>query len=425
MNVLFLNLLLYLCWFLFVFYREKRLTIYSFLILFFTVIAFLGCYTVENNVYFAIFGKKSVDSLDLEPYIYSFIGYVILFYPFKKITLEFDNVSVLFSGRARLFVKVWVVYFSLFTCLKLLEALISISTGLGDVYESRHVDGNTLFVYNNILLNKFNGYGSFILNATVPFIMSYTLIGMHKKFLSHKYATFLIMLSFLPSFLNGIAMGSRGGIFMSLFCFLFFILLLWKYISRNILKKIYFCVVGFITLALIYSWSITAERVGKGSEGFNSVLRYFGESFPNLGFSFWDRVIKHPMGERLFPNLFPSTGKMLSNLSVDETYQYWYNKTGVPVLNFKTYFGDLYIEFGTLYAFLFIVIFSLIMKKCLSRNSVTLCNLPFLYYYYQLCVFSFAGFTKGGHHAFFQLLIVIIFSVCLRFYLTNKIKTTS
>jgi oligosaccharide repeat unit polymerase len=149
-------------------------------------------------------------------------------------------------------------------------------------------------------------------------------------------------------------------------------------------------------------------------------LRYFGESFPNLGFLFWEKVARHPMGERLFPNFFIDNERLLYN-SVDESYQYWMGITGVPVLNFKTYFGDLYIEFGIIGAFIFVVV-SFILMKLFFNRKVTIYSLPILYYYFQLCVFAFAGFTKGGHTSFFQLSIVVLISLSLKYYLRIKAK---
>jgi oligosaccharide repeat unit polymerase len=415
MNIFVLNLIPYIIWFCRTIYKEKKITIYSFLLLFYLVIAFLGFYIVSNGIYFDVFGKQSISRLTFEPYLYCFVTYFVLFSPLKNLKFEFTNISFHFFKKASLFIRIWTIYFALYTILKLSEAAASITSGLGNAYEARHIEGDTLFVYNNFLLDKFNGYGFFLLDATVPFIMSYVFLGLYTKYLSNRRATFLIFLCFLPSVLSGIAMGSRGGLFMTAFCFMFFVLIFWKYIPKSFLVRIYRSMGVFMTVIMAYSWMITSDRVGKGSEGFNSVLRYFGESFPNLGFLFWNKVENHPMGNRLFPNLFKKN-ESYSFISVDDSYQYWENKTGVPVLNFKTYFGDLYIEFGVINAIVFVLLCTIIVKKYFKAKKVDVFNLSLLYFYFQICVFAFAGFTKVGHQAFFQLIITLIVFWALKFY---------
>ncbi len=420
MNILLFNFILYSIWSAFTLFKEKRITIYSALVLFYLIVAFLGYYTVSSGIYYDVFGFTPLSTLQLEPYIYAIATYMILFWPLRNIKFDDYRTDAIFSKKVAQCLKIWVGYFSLFTILKLFEAVASITLGLGDTYDARHVDGQELFVYDNIILQKFNGYGFFLLNATVPFVMAYVFIGLNKKRISNTYAVILIFLSYVPSILSGIAMGSRGSLFMTSFCFVFFILLFWRFIPKSFLSKIYLYGVIFVSLVLIYSWMITSDRVGKGSEGFNSILRYFGESFPNLGFIFWDNVKYHPMGLRFFPNFLIENEKSLYT-SVDDSYQYWGFKTGVPVLNFKTYFGDLYIEFGLVYAFAFVTGCSLLVKKYFNRYKVNVFNLSFLYFYYQLCIFAFAGFTKDGHQAFFQLMIVVIVSVGLK-YITRGPK---
>lgn len=421
MNILLFNFFLYAFWWVVTYYRERKITIYSVLVLLYTIVAFLGYLTVYNGVYFDVFGYKSVKKLQLDPYLYALVSYILLFWPLKNIKLDYRNLDVVFSKGVSIFIRFWIVYFTLFTFLKLFEASASLALGLGEVYDARHNEGEQLFAYDNILLNKFNGYGYFLLNATVPLIMSYVFIALKKGRISHSYAMFLILLCFFPSILNAIAMGSRGGLFMTAFCFVFFISLFWNSIPKPFLYKVYIHAVLFVTLTIFYSWLITSDRVGTSNEGLNSILRYFGESFPNLGFNFWGEVQHHPMGSRLFPNFF-MVNETRFYTSTDESYQYWEFKTGVPVLNFKTYFGDLYIEFGTFYSLLFVIACSVLVKKYFDLKRVTVFNMSFLYYYYQLCVFAFAGFTKGGHYATFQLIIIIIVSLILKYLVKIRVS---
>lgn len=420
MNLLFLNFLIYFSVFLFVYKRDKQISLMAFLFLFYSVIAFLGFYTVENGIYFDVFGKMNVHTLVFIPYFLCFISFCILFYPFRNLKQKKTNISVPNNSKTEIFVKIWLVYIVLFSILKLSEAVISVSIGLGQIYENRHMDGDTLFNYQNIILNKFNGYGTYLIDATIPFIIVYVVHNLKFRKMSNKKGLLLITLCFLPQLLNSIAMGSRGGIFLVFFNLIFFVLLFRKSLSKQFMKVIYSFGAIFLFIMISFSLDITSSRLGNKRDGIDSIFRYFGEAFPNLGFNIWDKVIYHPMGERLFPDFVSHNYKFYS---IDDAYAFWENKTGVPVLNFKTLFGDLYIEFGILYAFIFLLILAIIMNLFITKRSLKFYNISYLYYYYQLCILGFAGFTKEGHNALFSLFIIVIVNIAIKYFLNNPNKS--
>lgn len=415
MNILLINTLFYLLWFIISLKKEVKITIYSFLVLFYLCIAFCGVYSVNTGIYYDTFGFYSLNTLNLEPYIYSVVAYFILFLPFYKIKVNIKNIDFIFTSKTKKFISLWIIVYICYTILKLSEAVISVSTGLAAAYDARHNEGVALFEYNPII-SKFNGYSSFFLQATTPFIMLYALFGLKKRYVSQKMAIILISLCFLPSFLGNLGMGSRGGMFMTFFCFLFFIILLHDQLSKNFIHKIYKVAIIFVSCILIYSWAITVDRVGEGA-GLNSIIRYFGEAFPNLGWTVWGNAELHPMGERFFPNFFNSYA---NKLSVGESHLYWQQITGTPILNFKTYFGDLYIEFGTLGAFIFLLFTSIPIWLYFKKKGITIFNIGYLYFYFQLCVFAFSGFTKTGWNSIFELIIISLFVLYLRFTYNQK-----
>lgn len=401
-TILFINFIAYLSWLLFTWLKDKKVTVYLLLVSFFTFIAFMGFFTVLTGIYQDTFGDFGLKRLKIEPYIYCFITYVILLYPFRHLEIDFSNNDFLFSHYMKVFVNIWVIFFTIYTALRLGEAISSISSGLGEAYENRHINGESLFVYHNVFLAKIIGYGTFLATATVPIIMCYALIGVTRKKNTLGYSLFLITLCFLPLFSTSLGMGSRGGLFMNILCLLFFVILLRNYTPKKFIRIIEILFISILSIVLFYSWIITVYRVSDGASGFESICRYFGEPFPNLGGNYWNQVLVHPMGTRLYPNLF---GIEL-NGSTQDIYDYWYIITGVPVLNFKTYFGDLYIEFDVIGAFVFVTLGTLLMLAIVKNKSLGFLKLPCVYYYYQLCVYAFAGMTKEGHHATFELFIV-------------------
>ena len=155
---------------------------------------------------------------------------------------------------------------------------------------------------------------------------------------------------------------------------------------------------------------ITIQRLGDSTEGGNSILRYFGESFPNLGYIMYDQVIVHPMGIRFYPEFLWGNNPPWS--STDDSYEYWGNITGVPVINFKTFFGDLYIEFGLVLTFVLVGLLFLIISY-ITQKKFSVITLPIVFLYMRMCSQSFAGYTLVNHSSVFQFEVTFLFMVLL------------
>ncbi|MCD8291072.1 MAG: oligosaccharide repeat unit polymerase, partial [Prevotella sp.] len=176
-------------------------------------------------------------------------------------------------------------------------------------------------------------------------------------------------------------------------------------------KYIVVFLASFVFVMAFYSMAITKSRFDMGQHRetpVESIARYFGESFPNLGYSFWDKVRWHPMGERLFPEVCESDVSQRFK-SVDSSYYYWKLKTHVPILNFKTLFGDLYIEFGVLGALLFVIVLSKLFSLYM-KGQITCYNIAVAYYYFQICSMGFAGITRMS--GFYLVIIALILIEC-------------
>lgn len=418
MSILLINFLAYILWFIVVFTREKKITVYSFFILFISVIAFLGYYTCEiTDIYEGVFGKKNISTLTLKPYVLAFISYWLLFSPLKEIEYRDTNLSFIFSRIFKFAIKCWIIFYGFYCLLRLSELSVALATGLGEMYNTRHNEGEALFEYSNFFLKNFVAIGVVFAGPLTPLVMLYCFVGLYNKKISSSYAVLIILVTFLPNLISSITIGSRGAMLMQVFCFLFFVILLYKYIPRQFLKKIYTTIVAGLFIVLTYSWMITIDRVGNAG-GFDSILRYFGEPFPNLGFSFWNKVNNHPMGARFYPEILMSNTKLIGS-SVKDSHLFWENITGVPILNFKTFFGDMYIEFGVLIAMSLTVLLSIVFRRIIKRN-ITILNISLVYYYFQLCVYSFGGFSKKGEFAIRELLIILTVSLLLNYFLGQK-----
>ena len=118
------------------------------------VVAFLGYYTVATDIYYETFHINNSTQLSYEPYIYCFIVYFLLFFPLRNLKFAENEGDFLFGKNGRLFIRYWVIFYTFFTLLKMYEAMGGLAMGLGNVYEARHIDGESLYRYDNLFLDN-------------------------------------------------------------------------------------------------------------------------------------------------------------------------------------------------------------------------------------------------------------------------------
>lgn len=167
----------------------------------------------------------------------------------------------------------------------------------------------------------------------------------------------------------------------------------------------YFSFFGLLVIGVFFVlFFITSERVGGEAEYiFNGATLYLGEAFPNVICRYWDQVAYHPFGERLFG--------LNTYGSLDNYFSYWDVKTKVTMATFKTLPMDVYIEFGKLGGFLFVIIIAFIFGKIINKQGVKLWNVGLAFWYYQLCVSAVFSYNKRGEVNFKILLFVIVLTI--------------
>ena len=212
MIVLVINAIVYL-FFSFYFYRkDKGWNIFNYLLFYYSIIACLGVLILYTGIYEHVFGNKSNESLSPIPYCLCFITYFILFIPFRKLSKDVKLIMPQINWLDG-FMSVWIVVMFAYCILKFYEASISLSMGFGEVYELRHMEGETIFDYSgNTILKRLRNIGVILQECTVPIVMLYSIYSLRNG--GNKFRLFfLIILCFLPNILDGIGLASRGNIF--------------------------------------------------------------------------------------------------------------------------------------------------------------------------------------------------------------------
>lgn len=420
MTGLILNFFLYLLYTLFSIKKSKVFTIHNLIALWFTFVSFMGVLTVYLGIYGQVFGYDA--KFPIAPYLYAFIGFLIFIYPFRKLNgdISLQGFPLTPSNNIKKFIRIILFSFFAYFLVQLNVAIYTMAYEGSEAYDAIHETGKTLYTYNNFE-SKIVWLGGIIYQLFSPVVLYYYLnIIIHNR--STNNNRYLLIIFFVLSiiFLNNITMGARGGLFFFVITCLFIIMPLYDKIpskTRNVFKLTSSMI---LAISLLYTITITISRFDSSSteSPIESIFRYLGEPFPNLGHLFWNKVCVHPMGGRMYPFIVTDYHKITEGQSLGELHDIWQWITGVPILNFKTIWGDFYVEFGTLIAMIVMVVYSSILNAYLKKNAISIEVCPLLFYYLNMASNAPMYFSMRGTSNFSLLLYCL-----LSYYILKKIRS--
>lgn len=346
--------------------------------------------------------------LSFVPYIANyFFTFIVLypFYKFKEDRIKWDGFDVN-KKFGDFFVKFSIVLFVIYGLFNLANSILVSQYGFNEIYESKHSDGvNLLAMTNPILSAIYNWSGTYyqVVRTLIIVLLISKLIQF--KWKSPKYM-FMLLLCFIPSLFASISGANRGGLFFLFTDFIFVYIIIKQIIPSDIKKKIITIILALSGIMIFIVIKISISRfVENGNEDtFPATIRYFGEAMANIGDLYYDKVKNHPMGEIFFPEFFdnPNFDNML------DFFQYWSNRTGVPIALFGTIFGDCYIQFGMIGAFVFVSILVFLWKSLLFKYDIT--YLPFVMYYFTKFgiagLFGYGFYDERTHLLFIMLVLM-------------------
>lgn len=424
MSVLFCNFCMYLAYTLISIKKWKYATFHNLIAAWFTIIAFLGYYVVCSGDYQNIYG--TILKFPLEPYIFAFTAFLIFIWPFRSIKVHIDKAKIdeiLANKKFEKFLRIILFILFLYAIVLFHSALFTLQFEGKEAYESLHTDGKTLYQYN-FIESFIIGISVNIYSLFAPVILVYSFWGLILENYKNKYFYYLsIILILLITFLKNIAGGARGGIFFFSITTLFMVLPFYKSFPLKVQKRIASIGLYIGVLFIFYVIGQTISRFGQGGAEtpIGSILRYLGEPFPNLGNVYWEKVNVHPFGARMFPFIFQHSATLGAADSLSDSHSIWEWITGVPILVYKTIYGDFYVEFGKWLAFVPILIYSLYMKLFTWRGKVNLANVAILYYFLETAATAPFFFQKRDLYNVRMLLLMII-SYGIIVYIQKKKK---
>ena len=393
-----------------VFFKEKRLSPYLFVIILNTIVAGLGVYICINGIY-----DYSITADDPVPYILSLLLVLIFISPLKHI--RYNNLSQVSFSEKYYSVFIFIIcFFSIIYCILLYEFFSIVSEySFAEVYDMKSTEESIR------LPNRYLNAAFFSLARLIKTSMPFCFMILFSRLIRTNKTRHLLYIALIaaPYIITQIILSNRGTLFFTIFSYFYFVLIYFGQLSKTYKKVIVYCSVIAIIIVAGYSILITNSRVENKTwtSGTESILHYFGESYPNLGLRVWPiENINHPYGERLFPSLklWGETDNRSFFNAADRSY-YWVSVTNAPVVNFKTMFGDLYVEFGLIWPFilaLFTRLLILLINRYNSFFSIALMNLC-----YNLAIFGLFDFSGESFYMdlFWFVIICQVFNICRRF----------
>lgn len=417
MQSLIINFLLYLLVFIWAYKKAgKRFTFYNLSIALFVFYSFFGVFSYATGIYSDTFHDNGV--MPLKPLLICFVMIVVMYYPLYKTNKEEFEIKPLYlynQGRIDFLCKIlfFVFVVNTFAMLVATLSILESGKGLADMYQDFHDEGlsslNLSSWQNIIIWNTLP-----IRNAFTFFCLFVALLKIDQGY-NKRFWWALIVITLMPDILMYIMRSARGEFMYLAFKLLLTYVLLRKYLSNRTKKTIKKSLLLICCIGAFYSILITLDRFEDTAHESNETLvRYFGETFPNLSNMLWDNVKHHPMGVRLLPTYLIGVDVPSIKMSVGENHEFWASITGVPILNFKTIFGDLYVDFGAIGACIIMGLICLLFLFFLPTNKLTLYRMPFFYIIMHLVTMAP---TYLGTITLQQLIYCIASSVFLYYYL--------
>lgn len=414
-TILIFNAIAYILSFIY-YFRKDGMCVSTLLWMYYAIFSIFGAFLVYDGLYFRVmedidYDKSRINNVSFVPYLLLYFTFYLFVTPFRK--LKLSKIDVLHIGIKRSsflkFCRICCYFEIIYVLVKIVQVGIVGSIGFGNFHDMRVEGGGSEVLYSGPLapvMQLFNYIGRFINLVFIPYVLVYLTFGYIKGNLPKKDFLMCFIPYSISLLLKGVVGGSRGDMFFSLLEITFYYLLFKDYIGDSIKRKIRNLAIIVLALIFILTMSITTERFGESNVTvFDSILRYLGEMWPNLGYEYWDRVNEHPYGEFLFSTFGPNEDKIRI---------YWFYKTGVHTWWFFTILGRLYFEYGKFLAVLIILFIGSIIKKILDKKFYYLADIGFIVFLYNLCVSSLFNFIIIRPVEIFGLAMMYIFSLFLR-----------
>lgn len=390
MEPFYINVILYFMTFLFYFIKDRKIGVRECVFLLYAIFGVASIISINDGIYFEVFGVFALHQVSITPLLLNYAFVLLFAQSLNGLTkvqynlISFDNVYVRIFEWVVIVISLIYLYF-MYEWTKLVE-----NVELADIYSAGHL-GDSEFNFDNQLYNILYYRSKQLLTLATPiiYIIEFMNLSLRKNV---SKSLFIILMVFLPSVIGYGLSANRGGIVFAFASIGFFVILFWPKFSKKLRKGAIIIIATVAALGVIYLIAISLSRAGEdASKANDSALRYFGESFPNLVWQIWPEEGHNLEGMRTFPTIYEMTGGYIPS-SNDEGFggsQFMYEMiSGWPILIFKTFYGDLFVEFGTYIPFLIALAYIVIVNLMQTALKYSVFSLLIFHFSFMALIFG-------------------------------------
>lgn len=342
--ILFTILLIY------VYQKNKRITIGILVISFYLLINLAGLFLVDKfNPYFRYSSAAS---------IYFFIICLLSFLPLiKKNSIVARGFNVQQTSYFKVIIRIY-LFLALILTISNIHILNEVLVG-GNFAQLKQLaydgdlktDNSLIFLFARIYVSSLSSavmlYGFYIAkDSQIPYYKS----------------MFYILAGLVPTFVTNILYTYRGGIGVQVLIVICCYFLMRRYYSKERERQFYLTFGIIFVFLIAVMISITVSRFGERSTG-DSILDYFGQSFLNFNGGVADRIHSYANGQYFF-------GTFLGLTRDDVCKDFLYGISSNNGNNLHTFVGNLVLDFGFVGGFIVTCAVSWLLDTflCNKRN---------------------------------------------------------
>lgn len=387
-------------------------------VLFYGIGAFIGATIYYTLIVYVL--QKDTDYINIEigPLFYLFSIFIIMFIPFKKLNVSFDNLSentCLITVFKKICIVSAILSFILFIIDIITLRTYSISS-FASVYENRKIESKNIVYY----IGQLKYYISYFV---IPLFFYFL-----RKGRSYKFYILCSAFSFLSSLVHQLTLGGRGTIVNYINYAVFFYVIYNKlivYDLRNKLKKITIILFAMLVVSLsIITWSrySTFETNEDTTIGLASwVALYIGEGPLAYSTYMWNTEVLTE-GD----NSFSFVKNLLGYDTFKDNFErrlFWEVRQKIPNYIFYTVVGDIHSDIGPFLTVLFFVLLAWIVSNFIKKRNKMgwrLQDFVLLQLYFEFVTMGVMVNCYKTYDSQWQIVCTIILCVVLNMLERNK-----
>lgn len=368
--------------------RANKINLSILIVSIWALSAFFGIFYIKSSLY-----REGRFPITMEPFIYLFICLIIAMIPFfrqrtgiNKIICNYKYLINISYGFAILSILPLIESFFQFGRLIMNGQFYMLGANYADV-----ALGNTTSL---IKYSWFSERCMIVLNyfkLVTPVLFYYFV---QNKSRNKTILTGLFSASFVPV-LPSLAIGGKTQL--TFFCLYFLGLFLFlqsslSHSSRKFIKKI-LIILGGIVASLIITLSIGRYIIGSEGSGLGPqehLFQYFSESMYNFNQNAFHETQKLNGIQSAQPLLL-TLG--LTNIPLEERREFVSHKIYSPAHIFYSFFGDLYLDYGSSTTIIILIILAIIFSKIKTEGNIMLYHLVLMGIYIFVMVNSLFYFS--------------------------------